>query len=568
MFVGQDRRDSLHKAVQDILTDTAPCSGRHSSGSLSDARVAIYELVQQSLQEFSREINDRAPVNNLPAEILINILSYTSFYVVVAASRVCQLWRTTINDTASLWAVMISSLLWAYERPGYEFLRRTKDVPFDLSLRIRRPDSVQILQEHLPHIKRLTLTLECDYMSCDAPMHVIDELMYALRNPAPLLEELCILYQNSPGRRAFPTIPIDVFAGVSPRLHTVTAIGIRLPFHPYAAFSNVQRFIFRTPNRILGTDTTLSAIEMVQNIAGYRGLRHLAVLQEPQHPFQVGTADDEALVLALRDIGPQLDSLDCSYFPHLPFLLDSLSDSPPKLIAIHSATSEFLSDEWMRPDVSIVGLRFATRGSHDTAIEATDSSGYTRRITAVSMEPEDTENLWGFIPLSVFIGLTSLSMHEHMWPDDQPWPTSDSLQDLRIFLSTSYHRRVSEQTGGIFQLGIDQGPWHVPALKCLTLASILCTYTPHAHERRRTSLLVAADGIRLFLLQQLAPSPPQTLHLEHITLYEPFQSNTVRALHDLVQEITTSEFETVELLPHYHGHMGMHVRTSFEIDFS
>ncbi|KZV87422.1 hypothetical protein EXIGLDRAFT_773634 [Exidia glandulosa HHB12029] len=184
------------------------------------------------------------------------------------------------------------------------------------------------------------------------------------------------------------------------------------------------------------------------------------------------------------------------------------------------------------------------------------------------MEPEDTENLWGFIPLSVFIGLTSLSMHEHMWPDDQPWPTSDSLQDLRIFLSTSYHRRVSEQTGGIFQLGIDQGPWHVPALKRLTLASILCTYTPHAHERRRTSLLVAADDIRLFLLQQLAPSPPQTLHLEHITLYEPSQSNTVRALHDLVQEITTSESETVELLPHYHGHMGMHVRTSFEIDFS
>ncbi|KZV87424.1 hypothetical protein EXIGLDRAFT_839959, partial [Exidia glandulosa HHB12029] len=306
--VRQDRRDSLHKDVQNILMDTVPGSGRHSYSSLSDARTTIYELVQQALQEYSREMNDRAPVNNLPAEIFVDILSYTSFRDVVAASRVCQLWRTTINDTASLWAVMISSLLWAYERPGYEFLRRTKDVPFDLSLRIRRPDSVQILQEHLPHIKRLTLTLECDY---DAPMHVIDELMYALRNPAPLLEELCILYQNSPGRRAFPTIPIDVFAGVSPRLHTVTAIGIRLPFHPYAAFSNVQRFIFRTPNRILGTDTTLSAIEMVQNIAGYRGLRHLAVLQEPQHPFQVGTADDEALVLALRDIGPQLDSTHC-----------------------------------------------------------------------------------------------------------------------------------------------------------------------------------------------------------------------------------------------------------------
>ncbi|KZV89304.1 hypothetical protein EXIGLDRAFT_838612 [Exidia glandulosa HHB12029] len=566
MHPAQSHRDALNKAVQDILQDTVPSSGRHNHTTLSDSRSTIYTLVQQTLQQYSRQLNNEAPINNLPAEIFIDILSWTTFDDVVSATHVCQFWRATALSNASLWASMINRHTpFSYLTPSEDFLNRTKDTPLDLNLRIRRPPSVEVLEKHLRHTRSLTLSVDYDFGGMGTSNNVITLLLYALRHPAPLLEQLSLSFEHPASRGEFPSIPIDLFAGMAPRLHTVTAVGARFPHHPYAAFSNVRKFMFRASRALLlGRHEAMPPIDMVKHVTGYDKVKHLIVLQDPLHPAQVLTEPTD-LTETCREMGARLDILEVSYSSDTLVLLHALRDAPPKLLCIHNADPEFMMNDLIDPGASIVRLRFGSRGHAQNAIEVTDAHGNARRATAI-MAPENAEDLWDFIPLTVFATVTSLSMHEHMWPDEQ-LPAAFALQELKIFIGT--HDARAPHLSGIFQLSPDpKGPWAVPSLQRLTLSSI-CWQPPRSLWTRgqRASLRVSADDIYRFLVDHLSPSQLQCLILECISLYDTPDGTATASLRRRVGELTTSGPEGMPEMPDFYNHVGPYVPTTYYNDF-
>ncbi|KZW02402.1 hypothetical protein EXIGLDRAFT_829291, partial [Exidia glandulosa HHB12029] len=570
MHLSQHRRSALQYAVQDILHDAAPTTGRIDYNTLSQVQTSIYDIVRQALQQYSRLLNDGAPINSLPSEIFNAILSHLTFTNVVAVSHVCQVWRSTVIENAALWANIIGH----YNPFGYsskllneDFLDRTQGTPLDLVLRIQRRETVDALEKHLFHVRRLALRIDSDVMidwddvqplqrrHLKFARDVVAPLMCVLRSPAPLLENFRISWEDFGTDVEFPDIPVDIFAGISPLLRSVSAVGVRLPFHPYAAFVNVRQFVCRAPRM-------LPVGDMVHNLTRYLDLKHLIILKEPNLDSPILTENLE-LYDVLREIGPQLDILECSYFPNLPDILYDLRDHLPKLVELYCADPAYLMYWLIYPTDSIIRVRFGSRGGVQNTIEVTDAAGNIRRATAI-MAPENSANLWGFIPLAVFSTLTSLSMHEHMWPDDYVLPPAYALLDLRIFLCTSDD--APTPLSGIFQLGTSSGPWTLPSLERVTLASI--TFAgPRVPDQPRESLTVAADDVQRFLVEHLTPTFRRNLHLECITLYEARNSGAVQALRNTVIEITSSMSAGFESLPDYRIDIWRFNQQPYHFDF-
>ncbi|KZV91457.1 hypothetical protein EXIGLDRAFT_769896 [Exidia glandulosa HHB12029] len=535
-----------------------------SHSSLSAAHTAIYALVGNVLQEFSCFLNNDVPVNSVPAEIFIDVLSHLTFHDLVAASHVCQLWRSTAINDAALWANVITRFK-PYVGASFvkdELIRRTRDMPLDLEMYIGRPVAVEALGNHLHHVRRLTLNIDSHYEGWGSPPEVPMLLMHALRKPAPLLEEFSISFEEVLSDIGFQIMPADVFAGQAPRLRTVAAVGMQLPFHPYAAFENVQRFVSRAPSNHSARFPFVPVIEMVRNIGAYRGLKHLVVLQDPVYPARVLT-ETSGLFDTLRDIAHTLDVLELSYFPGIPQLMHALRDGPPQLIIVHTAHPSFLLYDFLHHLDSITSLRFGSRGVPETTIEVTDSRGNTRRATAVLAEV-DAVTLWRFIPGLVFDTLTSLSLHEHMWPDDWVFPTAVALQDLRVFIGT---HDVLEHLSGIFQLGTVYQQWQVPSLRRFTLASISYPSYHWPRDPQRSTMLVAADDVRRFLHERLAFSQLPILNLEYIALYEAYMSGAVESLRTIVTEITNTDPGGFERLPLYYQHIASYASSVYFFDF-
>ncbi|OSC97640.1 hypothetical protein PYCCODRAFT_1376848 [Trametes coccinea BRFM310] len=132
--------------------------------------------------------NTVAPVNRLPPELLAIVYAYATageetYAQLVRITHVCQLWRTTALDAASLWTRIAVN-----DPEGIEtFLKRAKNLPVSLSVTICKPpvvSTVRLITSEIHRVRSLKVRVPADI--------ALDVVTNRLKVAAPLLEEFCI----------------------------------------------------------------------------------------------------------------------------------------------------------------------------------------------------------------------------------------------------------------------------------------------------------------------------------------------------------------------------------------
>lgn len=473
-----------------------------------------------------------ASINHLRVDLLINIFAWLNFDQVLAASQVCSSWRVTALEEPQLWTCL--SLREGIPMDmAIELLKRSKEAPVEISLWLFSASVADVLQAHLHRIRSLRIYPSSMFrasvrnLGAD-PGDIMTLLLYALRNPAPVLE--CFEISDSHNTSMTYIIPADIFAGFSPALRYVSAYNLQLLSHPYEAFLSVQSMslsarprFYDDPDNSLGGDLLARRAEL------YTNLRHLHLTFKGQ--------PSAAVTHACRNLGSQLDTLRITSVQGGIDLVTSLSADAP-WTALYDANPDDM--HWVYDGSSpIRSLRVALHSHESVVIRTRSVDGRTREFSAKDSFPADLNqaafDITTAVPRFVFDSITSLSIHEYIWPA-HPRMTIPLLRDCRIFLSghdTPYHG----EGVGIFQLmSYEAAGWDLPNLERITLASL---HRTSWRTTRRESLLISAHDILDFLTHHLIRGPTQVaLILEFLHLYEPPQSPVGRQLRQAVSSIS------------------------------
>lgn len=522
---------------------------QRSTDALAHATRIIYGVVQSALQEHSRSMNDRAVVNNLPAELFVDILTQMSCADIIRASHVCQFWRHTALSSAKLWAQALDTAL-GYRRDSNlmrDMLMRTKDAPVSLHIMVQNQDSIDLLDSHLHHIKHLNLSLHPDYTDLGpfvAPgsmrhVPVVSSLMYALRNPAPVLESL---FFSATGLResVVPVLPADVFAEQAPKLRTVTVDAVKMPYHPYAAFRDIVGLSISSSMGDPGHPHHVEVADMVANITAYPALRNLGVYG----------ASMVALQPSCRELSRTLERLDLCTTPDVRGLLDSLDDDTRTVVHLEDAGPDELGWLLNSPDKAAVSrMRITSAWHYNFGLEVVDARGRTRRLSMPTDLVNVDERVLSIVPASAFADLVSLVLPEFVWPDEglAPMPR---LRELTVYMQ---HGRMMGAISGIFQLDlIPAAETIVPVLHTLKLATSSAPIFPGHHPGRGDpgrALVVSAHDIAVFLdwhLRIEAERLPRLI-LKGVDMYEPIGSAERRELDSLVEDVVLVERPLTEM---------------------
>ncbi|KZV97107.1 hypothetical protein EXIGLDRAFT_704154 [Exidia glandulosa HHB12029] len=96
--------------------------------SLTGTYAAHLGAMQATFLTFAASANAVAPINQLPPDVLVEILAWLPNYARVRASHVCSYWRSTALESATLWSA-IDTTVTRKANPLVELLRRTKNAP-------------------------------------------------------------------------------------------------------------------------------------------------------------------------------------------------------------------------------------------------------------------------------------------------------------------------------------------------------------------------------------------------------------------------------------------------------
>ena len=123
-------------------------------------------------------------VNGLPPEILSRVLEHRDCDCdLVAATHVCQYWRSTLISTPLLWTSFQFKSSPDLDRT-FTYLERSKSTPIDVRISLRSPKDLEVLKHLAPHIAR-TRSFVIDGIRLDD--HAISPLFC---NPVPSLQHL------------------------------------------------------------------------------------------------------------------------------------------------------------------------------------------------------------------------------------------------------------------------------------------------------------------------------------------------------------------------------------------
>lgn len=106
-------------------------------------------------------------INQLPPELLVQIFACCrgpSADIALLPARVGSLWRRVTLETPSLWTPIEMGYYWEIDA-HQELLHRTKDAPVELTIESIDKDRtlvIELLQQNLPHVSRLSLVVEND----------------------------------------------------------------------------------------------------------------------------------------------------------------------------------------------------------------------------------------------------------------------------------------------------------------------------------------------------------------------------------------------------------------------
>ncbi|KAA1475921.1 hypothetical protein DENSPDRAFT_806432 [Dentipellis sp. KUC8613] len=218
-------------------------------GDVPDAQRVLeleMEAVGQVMSSLRARYNSLAFINRLPQEILALIFLslrdtyarlFSSFPLIygsrsppdaiewVAITHVCRKWRTTAIELPSLWTHIPNSFSTTCAE---EFLRRSRLTPIKLEHSMVSPvstgDLAGHISQHLRHVRALHLS--------GPPQH-FTEIIPTLCSPAPLLEKLRLNNRSGAAINTStiaPSLPSNVFGGITPRLRKVCIVGWGIPW--------------------------------------------------------------------------------------------------------------------------------------------------------------------------------------------------------------------------------------------------------------------------------------------------------------------------------------------------
>ncbi|EJD47598.1 hypothetical protein AURDEDRAFT_123488 [Auricularia subglabra TFB-10046 SS5] len=230
----------VHRACESALQTAS--SGSRADALRSVART-VNAVVQGAMMQLSRTLNDGAPINQLPRELFLQILTHVPLCDRIAVTHICQHWRTVAIGAPELWCEFDGAL----ERKGgldhvLAVLSRSGNAPLSLYLVVSGSyDSFgDLLRTHMGHMKFLDLRLDFEFARGEFTM-LIQPLLRALMEPAPLLKDLRIQITRLPRIPAEDTyLPDALFAHSAPVLRSVILGGLAIYPRPYEAFSAVR----------------------------------------------------------------------------------------------------------------------------------------------------------------------------------------------------------------------------------------------------------------------------------------------------------------------------------------
>ena len=222
--------------------------------------------------------NTYIPVNGLPPEILSGVLEYrTGERDLVAATHVCQYWRSTLTSSPPLWDCFRLQSYHDVDRT-VTYLERSKSALIDVSMDMDSPENLKALQYFAPHIAR-TRSFIIGGLRADV---LAASLLFC--NPTPSLQHLEMsaygglvrLPDNFLGQQA-PSLRSVSFSGIYPALEPIFPLpdlaefslylqGDAGPFHMSALFRcfsccpRLQKIYISASNVILqgGLDEVIS----------------------------------------------------------------------------------------------------------------------------------------------------------------------------------------------------------------------------------------------------------------------------------------------------------------------
>ncbi|KAH7095673.1 hypothetical protein FB567DRAFT_35702 [Paraphoma chrysanthemicola] len=160
------------KIKDSISTKRAPALGRSETPDLDDAnrgphpahnrRSSSIRYTEKMLQMFShtnRPGSAALNVNELPVEILQNILIYLDIFDLIRLRRVCKLWRGLIPGESPLLAEALF-LKPSYNLHAYSFTLATFDFDFEINVRTPLSDQPNVRSQST-FIDGLSMTRRC-----------------------------------------------------------------------------------------------------------------------------------------------------------------------------------------------------------------------------------------------------------------------------------------------------------------------------------------------------------------------------------------------------------------------
>ena len=172
--------------------------------------------------------NTHAPANRLPPEILSRILEHRDDEQdLVAATHVCQYWRSVLIFDSSLWTYFGSLL--SLDRT-LVYLERSKSAPIDINVIARTPqdfDALGYLASNIARTRSLSILTD---------NNVRPTLLHFCK-PAPSLQHL-----GFDAVEGTLSIPENFLARQAPSLRSLTLISTRLEFNRFFPLPNLTVF--------------------------------------------------------------------------------------------------------------------------------------------------------------------------------------------------------------------------------------------------------------------------------------------------------------------------------------
>ncbi|EJD38101.1 hypothetical protein AURDEDRAFT_187857 [Auricularia subglabra TFB-10046 SS5] len=224
---------SLRREVELLQRGADGASSYSSPARCSSVVAALRQglcAVETSSQRVLRAVNDSAPINQLPDDVLLHALCYGAFDDQAEHhERSMELWFT---DTDGLTKAAAS-------------LARFAGVPISLTLVVHKESGAlgDLLIHNVARIRKLSIQIQPFLLITQSANErpPVDAVMMALRQPAPMLEELDLgNFRRSWIISEDIYLPEDLLAGSAPLLRSLNARGFALRDLPYPALASLQ----------------------------------------------------------------------------------------------------------------------------------------------------------------------------------------------------------------------------------------------------------------------------------------------------------------------------------------